>query len=155
MRMLVMGIVVAAVGATSTAAQDARHIRLTPGEFDFRTAGGAGAGTSGVTGIRTIVLKGDPTKPGLYTILLRVPAHTRIAAHHHPDDRIATVIFGTWNFGYGSKFDATKLRALPPGSFYTEPPNEDHFAQTGDSAVMVQISGIGPTGTIYVADPRH
>jgi pimeloyl-ACP methyl ester carboxylesterase/quercetin dioxygenase-like cupin family protein len=129
-----------------------REIRLRPQDFDFHMAEGAGAGTSGVSGIRTIALKGDPSKDGLYTILLRVPAHTRIAAHRHPDDRIATVVSGTWYFGYGDKFDDAKLRALPPGSFYTEPPSEDHFAETRDSDVLVQISGLGPTGTAYV-DP--
>lgn len=133
-------------------AAGAEEIRLKPDEFDFNKAGGAGTGTSGVAGIQTIVLKGDPAKPGLYTILLRVPAHTRIAAHHHPDDRVATVVSGTWCFGYGSVFDEADLRALPPGSFYTEPPDDDHFAETRDSEVLVQISGLGPTGTTYV-DP--
>jgi hypothetical protein len=114
-------------------------------------------GTSGVAGIETAILKGSPSGPGLYTILLRVPAHTRIQAHDHPDDRVATVISGTWHFGYGSVFDESKLKALPPGSFYTEPPNLAHFAATGDTAVVVLISGFGPTGTRYVNkkdDPR-
>jgi uncharacterized RmlC-like cupin family protein len=56
------------------------------------------------------------------------PAHTRIAAHSHRDDRIATVISGTWHIGYGDRFDEAKLKALPPGSFYTEPPSQNHFA---------------------------
>lgn len=132
------------------------ELRLTPKEFNFGAAHASGPGTSGVAGIRTIVLKGDPTKAGLYTILLRVPAHTRIAAHRHPDDRVATVVSGTWYFGYGSVFDASRLKPLTPGSYYTEPP-DDHFAETRDSEVLVQITGVGPTGTTYVRaanDPR-
>jgi quercetin dioxygenase-like cupin family protein len=31
----------------------------------------------------------------MYTIQLTIPAGTRIEAHGHPDDRIATVISGT------------------------------------------------------------
>ena len=158
MRALLVGSIAAAVIAAVANAEDAREIRLPPGAFDFAKASGAGAGTSGVTGIQTIVLKGDPTKPGLYTILLRVPAHTKIAAHHHPDDRIATVVSNTWYFGYGDKFNEANTRPLPPGSFYTEPPNDNHFAETRDSDVLVQISGLGPTGTTYVnaADnPQH
>jgi pimeloyl-ACP methyl ester carboxylesterase len=73
-----------------------------------------------------------------------------IEAHGHPDDRVATVISGTWHFGYGARFDDEALKALPPGSFYTEPPNEPHFARTGSTAVVLQISGFGPTGTSYV-----
>lgn len=96
------------------------------------------------------MLKGDPTRTGLHTILLRVPANTRIEAHSHPDDRIATVVSGTWHFGCGDAFDEGKLRALPPGSFYTEPPNLAHFARTGDEPVILQITGIAPTGTRYV-----
>jgi len=131
-------------------AQDAApRARLSPSDIHTLVTSGPGAGSSGVTGIETIVLKGDPAKPGLYTILLRVPAHTTIQAHEHPDDRIATVVEGDWHFGYGKKFDAAALRTLPPGSFYTEPPHEAHFAQTGDSAVSVQITGYGPTATKY------
>jgi quercetin dioxygenase-like cupin family protein len=103
-----------------------------------------------VGGIQTRVLKGDPNKGGLYTIQLTVPANTKIEAHTHPDDRVATVISGTWQIGYGTAFDEKKLKALVPGSFYTEPPNVAHFAQTGNTAVMVQITGYGPTGTTYV-----
>lgn len=142
--------------ASASRAQSPGEIRLTPDQFDLGH-GGAGAGTSGVSGIRTMVLKGDPSGTGLYTILLYVPAHTRIAAHRHPDDRVATVVSGTWYFGYGSTFDAAKLRALPVGSYYTEPPDIDHFAETRDTAVLVQITGIGPTGTTYARpedDPR-
>ena len=128
---------------------ESQRLRLTPLEIAARDRSGAGAGTSGVSGIQTVVLKGDPTAAGLYTIELRVPANTRIEAHDHPDDRTATVVSGTWYFGYGSRFDERALKALPPGSFYTEPPNEMHFARTGDSPVVLQISGYGPTGTRY------
>jgi hypothetical protein len=104
------------------------------------------------------VLKGDPNQKGVYTIMLRVPAHTQIAAHSHRDDRVATVVSGTWRIGYGDKFDESKLKALPPGSFYTEPPDKNHFAQTRDEPVIVQITGFGPSSTVYVdpsTDPRR
>lgn len=131
-------------------AQDATpRLRLTPAEVNAFGKSDLTAGTSGVSGIETTVLKGDPTKAGLYTILLKVPAHTRIESHVHPDDRVAAVISGTWYFGYGDRFDERKLKALPPGSFYTEPPDEPHFARTGDTPVVVQITGFGPTGTDY------
>ncbi len=124
--------------------------RLTPSEIDSISPTGAGAGTSGVGGIQTRLLKGDPNKPGLYTIQLTIPANTRIEAHTHPDDRVATVVSGTWQIGYGAAFDEKKLKALVPGSFYMEPPSVAHFARTGNTAVMVQITGYGPTGTTYV-----
>src|SRR2546421_5396443 len=121
--------------------------RLTPSEIDAISPTDAGAGTSGVGGIQTRVLKGDPNKPGIYTIQLMVPANTKIEAHTHPDDRVATVISGTWQIGYGTAFDEKKLKPLVPGSFYTEPPALAHFARTGNTAVIIQITGYGPTGT--------
>jgi pimeloyl-ACP methyl ester carboxylesterase/quercetin dioxygenase-like cupin family protein len=147
----------AAVTVHNTTENDLGEKRLTPGEFKFPQQGNPGTGSSGVGGIQTVVLKGDPNETGVYTIMLRVPAHTQIAAHSHPDDRVATVISGTWRIGYGDKFDESRLKALPPGSFYTEPPGQNHFAETGDEPVVVQITGFGPSSTEYVdkaQDPR-
>jgi uncharacterized RmlC-like cupin family protein len=147
---LVMVVLAILCQAGEARAQDTPpHLRLTPTEVNAFGKSDSTAGTSGVSGIETTVLKGDPTKAGLYTILLKVPANTRIESHTHPDDRVAAVISGTWYFGYGDRFDERKLKALPPGSFYTEPPEEPHFARTGDTPVIVQITGFGPTGTHY------
>jgi pimeloyl-ACP methyl ester carboxylesterase/quercetin dioxygenase-like cupin family protein len=147
MLFVVPGLLFTALGG---AADNPANIRLTPTQIGALAGKGASAGASGVSGIQTRVLKGDPTQPGFYTIQLEVPANTRIEAHDHPDDRAATVIAGTWYFGYGSRHDEKQLKALAPGSFYTEPPHEPHFARTGDTAVVLQISGIGPTGTAYL-----
>ena len=141
----------------AAANKDVGGTRLTPSEFSFPQKGNPGTGSSGVSGIQTVLLKGDPNETGVYTIMLRVPAHTQIAAHSHRDDRVATVVSGTWHIGYGDKFDESKLKALPPGSFYTEPPGRNHFAETGDKPVEVQITGFGPSSTEYVdpaQDPR-
>jgi hypothetical protein len=136
---------------------DSNDERLPPAEYKFPQVSNPGTGSSGVGGIQIVVLKGNPDQAGPYTIMLRVPAHTRIAAHSHRDDRVATVISGTWRIGYGDKFDKAKLKALPPGSFYTEPSARNHFAETGDEPVVVQIRGFGPSSTEYVdatQDPR-
>jgi pimeloyl-ACP methyl ester carboxylesterase len=83
---------------TATAAAEPAHSadekRVARSEFKFPDSGAAGTGTSGISGIRTVVLKGDPNRVGLYTIMLRIPANTRIAAHDHVDDRVATVVSG-------------------------------------------------------------
>jgi pimeloyl-ACP methyl ester carboxylesterase/uncharacterized RmlC-like cupin family protein len=146
-----------AIPVHTTANKDVGETRLTPSEFKFPQQGNPSTGSSGVGGIQTVVLKGDPNETGVYTIMLRVPAHTQIAAHSHRDDRVATVVSGTWHIGYGDEFDESKLKALPPGSFYTEPPGQNHFAETSDEPVVVQITGFGPSSTEYVdpaQDPR-
>jgi pimeloyl-ACP methyl ester carboxylesterase len=109
----------------------------------------ATAGTSGARGTQTEILHGDPTRPGLYSLRLRVPPDTRIEAHLHPDDRICTVLSGTWSFGYGERFDEAKLETFKAGASYSERPGELHFARTGKEPVVVQITGMGPTGTTY------
>jgi uncharacterized RmlC-like cupin family protein len=134
------------------------QIRLIPSEIAAKESSGAGAGTSGVAGIQTTVLLGDPTKPGLYTIRLSIPANTKIQAHTHRDNRSAIVMSGTWYFGYGSVVNEAATRPLPPGSFYTEPGRVAHFALTKAEPVVVFITGFGPTDTVYVNtanDPRN
>ena len=130
----------------------AQELRLAPADIAALAKGGAGAGTSGVAGIETTILQGDPTKPGPYTIRLSVPANTRIAAHTHQDERTAVVVSGTWYFGYGTKAEEVLVKALPPGSFYAEPKDVSHFALTRGEPVVVYITGYGPTDTHYV-DP--
>lgn len=144
----------AAVGALMSAApvgaQSSKLQLLTADEIAAMPAIAGGPGTSGMGGIRTTLLTGDPSKAGAYTIALRVPANTRIAAHSHRDDRAATVVSGTWHFGYGAKASDRGSKALGRGSFYTEPAGVEHFARTGPSPVVLHISGIGPTDTRYV-----
>lgn len=138
----------------AAAGQGGSQQRVTPADVRWPATGSSLVGTSGVSGIQTVTLKGDATKPGLYALLLRVGPNTRIEAHAHPDDRVATVVSGTWYFGYGGQFDEKALKELPAGSFYTEPPNVNHFAMTRGESVVIQISGTGPSGTTYV-DPRN
>ena len=125
------------------------EMRFTPMEVRANQTGANQIGSSNLPGVNTKVLAGDPSKAGLYTIILSVPANTTIAAHSHRDDRMATVVSGTWRFGYGDRFDERALKVLPPGSVYSEPGGANHFAQTGAEPVLVQISGFGPTDTRY------
>ena len=132
---------------------ESAEIRISPSEFVWAPDAGPGIGTSLMREVETTVLKGDPSKPGLYTILMRIAPNTKVQPHAHPDDRIATVVSGTWYFGYGNSFDESALKPLPPGSFYTEPPGINHFGLTKEE-VLIQMTGIGPSSTTYV-DPQQ
>jgi quercetin dioxygenase-like cupin family protein len=147
-------LVVILLGGTVIAAQGGGELRVAPSDVKWPAPAAGSVGTSGNAGTQTVILKGDPTKPGLYTMLLRVGPNTKIEAHAHPDDRVATVISGTWYFGYGKQFSESALKMLPPGSVYTEPPNMNHFAMTRGDGVTIQITGTGPSGTVY-ADPAN
>jgi uncharacterized RmlC-like cupin family protein len=146
------GATVAAIRAFLAATAPLQPLRLTPGEVEKHARTGAGAGTSGVEGIQTTVLSGNPESAGPYAIEIRVPAHVRIAAHRHRDNRAALVVSGEWHFGYGEQVDAAAARTLGPGGFYTEPAGQAHFAFTGDLPTVVYITGEGPTDTTYSLD---
>ena len=152
MKAAAFALIAVLAAASAVQAAPSAQLRLTPAEIEALGKGGAGPGSSGVAGIQTTVLAGDPTQPGPYTIRLWAPANTRIAAHSHRDERSTVVVSGTWYFGYGDKADETKVKALPPGGFYTEPAGEPHFALTKAEPVVVYIFGYGPTDTVYV-DP--
>jgi quercetin dioxygenase-like cupin family protein len=151
-----IGLAVAALLVTASFAKaQETPKRLTVAEISAMAKGGAGAGTSGVSGITTTVLSGNPSAAGPYTIEIRVPPHTRIAAHSHRDDRSGVVVAGSWWFGYGTSNQDSLVRKLGPGSFYTEPAGQAHFATTRDAPAVVYISGFGPTDTRYVEAPRR
>ena len=127
------------------------EFRMTPAEIEAIPSGGAGPGSSGVSGIQTTVLNGDPTGSGPYTIRISVPPHTRIQAHTHRDSRTAVVVSGAWYFGYGPQAQEGSVKPLPPGSFYSEPAGVPHFALTRDQPAVVYIFGAGPTDTVFTA----
>ncbi|RYY56388.1 MAG: hypothetical protein EOO09_06760 [Chitinophagaceae bacterium] len=135
-----------------SAQRDSAELRMTATELSkLKSQSGTQApGSSNLSAVQVVVLFGDPAKPGLYTILLRVAPNTKIPAHLHPDDRVGNVVSGTWYFGYGDAFDEKKLKKLPPGSVYTEVGNQNHFAMTGKDVVLVALTGYGPSGVTYV-----
>src|SRR6266700_3131419 len=145
------------VAASASTAQSLPEMRMTPAEMQTTALDSNQIGSSGLAVVHTKILFGDPSKEGFYTILLFVPAHTTIQAHSHRDNRMAAVVSGEWHLGYGDHFDAKSLKTLPPGSVYSEPGCDNHFARTGADPVIVQISGYGPTDTRYFEaanDPR-
>lgn len=133
--------------------------RLTPAEISWPAVAAAQqAGSSMQSGVESLVVYGDAGKPALYSIMFRVQPHGAIPAHSHPDDRSCFVVTGVWYFGYGDKYDAAQLKALPAGSHYTEPSNVNHFAGTREQPAVVECTSVGPAGTAFVDRrdaPRH
>lgn len=105
-------------------------------------------------GSASAALVGSRTRPGFWVERVRFPADFTHQPHSHPDDRTYTVIAGTLHVGFGERLDEARLKALPPGSFWTEPANVPHFLVTKDEPVTFQITGMGPSGTTFV-DPAH
>src|ERR687897_719520 len=74
-------------------------------------------GTMVVPGEQFAVVKGDPTKEGLYVVRLKVPAGYRIEAHTHPNDENVTVLSGSFNIGTGDKLDQSKGTRVKAGGY--------------------------------------
>src|SRR5438445_6587873 len=151
MRRQIWFAVIFLAAATAATTSSLPEMRMTPTEVLSGGVGKNQIGSSKLAGVHTKILFGKPAEAGFYSILLFVPPHTTIQAHSHRDDRMATVVSGEWHFAYGDHFDAKTLKTLPPGSVYSEPGGvkHNHFARTDADAVIVQISGYGPTDTHY------
>lgn len=95
-------------------------------------------------GAKTAVLVGDPSKPGLYVVLVKWTPHHMSHPHWHPNDRFITVLSGTWWVGTGAKFDPDRTVAMPAGSFVTHFGKHVHFDGAKDSEAVLEIVGEGP-----------
>ena len=144
MRMLSVGVALAVVSGLSAmvAAQGSgESIIKLPGQLEWKAPAIS-------PGPQTAVLYGDPSKPGVYVMRVKIPAGFKIMPHTHPDEwRTEVVLSGTQYFGVGEKWDESKLKSLPAGTFFAEPKGTPHFAWAKDGEVIVQITAMGPTGT--------
>ena len=109
-------------------------------------------------GIQVATLYGDPKKEGPYTVRVKFAPHAMSRPHYHPEERTITVIKGPWFAGSGDKFDPDTAVPMATGSFVTHHPKKVHYDGAKDEEVIVQISGIGPSATIFAHpedDPKN
>jgi quercetin dioxygenase-like cupin family protein len=114
-------------------------VQVTPAELKFSAM---------PNGTYQAAVVGDAAKAGPYAIRVRIPAGTRILPHYHPEDRVIVVLGGTVYVGVGDTFDEQKMKAMPPGSVYTEPAKQPHYSWAKDAGAVLHVTGIGPTGTV-------
>jgi quercetin dioxygenase-like cupin family protein len=102
-------------------------------------------------GVTAAFVAGDPAH-GAYALRARIAAGAKLPPHTHPDTRTTTVLSGTYYFAEGETFDASKLRALVPGTLLIVPAGTAHYSSARDGEVLIQETGNGPTATTPV---RH
>ncbi len=125
----------------------AGFVRVTPEEVKWTDR-------PGYDGVKFAVIQGDPSKPGVYVIRAKFSPGAMTRPHWHPEDRFVTVLQGTWWAGEGDTFDPDKTTPLKAGSFMMHPAKAHHYDGAKDEEVIVQIIGIGPSGTNLV-DPKQ
>ncbi|WP_085315682.1 cupin domain-containing protein [Derxia lacustris] len=100
------------------------------------------AGPNG--GSESATLVGDPTKPGLYVVLVKWKPGNTSRPHFHPNDRYIRVLSGTWWIGTGQRYDPASMVPAPAGSFVTHVGGQVHYDGAKDEETVLQIVGIGP-----------
>ena len=107
-------------------------------------------------GAQFAVMQGDPSKEGVYTVRLQMPAGYFIAPHYHPTDEEVTVLSGALRLGMGDMEDSTKAVTLKGGGYVTAGANMHHYARAMEPTIL-QVHGMGPFAITYVNakdDPR-
>lgn len=107
-------------------------------------------------GSRSVVIYGDPSKPGLYVMRITFAPGTGSRPHYHSTARYITVIKGTWYTSWGPESDVynpDNMMAVPEGTFIYQPPGGHHYDMAKDEEVTVQIMGMGPVITTSIPQP--
>jgi hypothetical protein len=79
--------------------------------------------------------------------ICKVRCRCNVGPSYSPDQRIVTVISGTYYFAAGTEFDESKLKPMKTGTTLIVPANAPHYAQPKNGETIVQEIGIGPSGT--------
>jgi hypothetical protein len=106
----------------------------------------------GLPGVKFVVIAGNPSAAGLYVIRAKFAPHTMSRPHWHPEARYVTVLQGTWWAGTGENFNPGSTTPIPMGGFAIHAPGKVHYDGAKEEEVIVQIVGMGPSGT-NVVDP--
>ena len=105
-------------------------------------------------GAQAVVLAGDPAKPGLFVLRLKVPPGYKVANHWHPTAEHVTLMDGDVTLRMN---DGAQQRTLSRGAFVLLPAQMHHAVSTATGAT-VQVSAMGPFELTYVDpkdDPRN
>ena len=90
------------------------------------------------------ILAGDPSKPGLYVVMVKWLPGGMSRPHFHPNDRFFVVISGTWWVGTGDKFDPENTVPVPAGSYVIHYANKIHYDGAKGEECVIQVWGMGP-----------
>jgi hypothetical protein len=101
----------------------------------------------------TALLYGDPDKPGPYVLMFKWLPGNMSRPHWHPNDRMITVLKGTWWVGTGEKYDPDTTVPLPTGTYVTHFAKEIHYDGAKDAEVWLLMAGEGPATNTPASTP--
>jgi hypothetical protein len=87
----------------------------------------------------------------MFVTRVRLSAGWKEMPHWHFDEvRTVTILSGTLYFGAGEKWDGSKFKAYPAGTFYSEASKVPHYTWAKDGDVTILVAGVGPSGTTFI-----
>jgi hypothetical protein len=95
------------------------------------------------SGMRVMLLSGDPARPGPYVYRVRAPSGYKWPPMKHPDSRVTTVLEGTLWAAEGSRYDAMKMTELRAGATFVTPAGTPYY-QWARTEIVLQVVGNGP-----------
>ena len=132
----------------------ARAAALNPAAVTFKLPDEIPWSQPNPAGAQNAVLAGDPSKEGLYVVMVKWLAGNHFShPHFHPHDRFITVLKGTWWVGTGDKFDPDSTVPLPVGSYVTHFGKEIHWDGAKNEEVWLLMSGEGPATSTPASTP--
>lgn len=99
------------------------------------------------------VLFGDPSKPGLYGVIIKWYPGNFSRPHFHDQDRYAYVISGTWWVSTSNVYDEKNTYPVHAGSVVIDKINTVHWdgARQGEQEpAVLELVGMGPVKTTQV-----
>jgi hypothetical protein len=94
-------------------------------------------------GMVIVRLYGDPKQPGPYIFRAKMASGYKLPPHRHSDERIVTILKGTYWSGVGERYDPMKMKEFQAGAFYITKANVPHYAWAR-TEVIIQEQGMGP-----------
>lgn len=137
----------AAANSQGATAQDASPMVLVPGGAAVPWQAGP---PDLPKGSQIAVLAGDPGKAGPFVLRVKFPPDTVVAPHRHATAENLTVLSGDIYHGMGEKLDKAHGERLQPGGFVFLPGMMPHSVWTAGAESVVQVTGTGPFGLLYV-----
>lgn len=144
---LAIAALIASAPFTATSAQDLNPDAIKifpPGEFDF--------GAPEATGASSVNILGDRAAEGeFYAYVNRFMPGNFSRPHYHQNDRVITVLKGTWWVGSGTEYDPQNNTVpVGPGGVVIHYAGEVHYDGAKDEEVWVLITGRGPSAGTQV-----
>lgn len=132
----------ALASATTAAAQSpVGHLLVQPGEIAW--------GPMSPGGLATAIAEGDPSKPGPFTMMLKLRDGGWIPPHVHNVDKRLVVITGELLMGHGDAVDASATTALKAGGVAVMPAGTHHY-EGGRGETIVALIANGPFTTTMI-----